>query len=300
MRMFEKSNINFVGNRKIGYAVSGLFVLISIAAILFRGLQFGIDFKGGKEFVIGFDQPVSVADVRTSVSDAIGSQPETKLFGSDREMLLRIDSELELNELSAKINTALASRFPENKAEIIKTDVVGPRFADDLKRAALWAIIFSLIMIFGYILARFRNWRFSVGAVAALAHDVIVVLGAITIFDSVFSFSLDVDQNMIAALLTIVGYSINDTVVIFDRIRENLQIHKNENIETLVNRAINQTLSRTIITTGTTLFVVLGLFLFGGEVLKGLSFALLVGMIAGTYSTIFVASPLYIDLQKSK
>jgi preprotein translocase SecF subunit len=298
MRIFEKANFDFVGNRKVGYLFSGAMVLIALAGIIIRGLQFGIDFKGGKEFVISFDQPVSVSDVRSTLTTPLGTQPETKIFGSPKELLLRVDSDKDLNDLTAIINTTLAASFPENKSEIVKTDVVGPRFAEDLKRGALLAIIFSLIMIFGYILIRFRNWRFSAGAVAALAHDVIVVLGAITIFDHFFSFSLDLDQNMIAAMLTIVGYSINDTVVIFDRIRENLQVHKNEPLESLVNRSINQTLSRTIITTGTTLFVVAGLFLFGGEVLKGLSFALLVGMVAGTYSTIFVASPLYIDLSK--
>jgi preprotein translocase SecF subunit len=275
-------------------------VLISLIGIAVRGLQFGIDFKGGKEFVVSFENPASVADVRTVLTTAIGSQPETKIFGSDKDLLLRIDSDKDLNDLTAIINATLAEKFTDNKSVIIKTDVVGPRFAEDLKQSALMAILFSLVMIFTYILIRFSNWRFSAGAVAALAHDVIVVLGAITIFDHFFSFNLDLDQNMIAALLTIVGYSINDTVVIFDRIRENLQVHKNESLETLVNRSVNQTLSRTIITTGTTLFVVLGMFIFGGEVLKGLSFALLVGMVAGTYSTIFVASPLYIDLSRKK
>lgn len=300
MRIFEKANFDFVGNRKAGYIFSGAMVLISLIGIAVRGLQFGIDFKGGKEFVVSFENPASVADVRTVLTTAIGSQPETKIFGSDKDLLLRIDSDKDLNDLTAIINATLAEKFADNKSVIIKTDVVGPRFAEDLKQSALMAILFSLVMIFTYILIRFSNWRFSAGAVAALAHDVIVVLGAITIFDHFFSFNLDLDQNMIAALLTIVGYSINDTVVIFDRIRENLQVHKNESLETLVNRSVNQTLSRTIITTGTTLFVVLGMFIFGGEVLKGLSFALLVGMVAGTYSTIFVASPLYIDLSRKK
>lgn len=175
---------------------------------------------------------------------------------------------------------------------------ISPRFGDDLKSGAVQAVIYAIIIIFIYILIRFRNWTFSAGAVAALVHDVTITLGIFTLLSDVVNFSLLIDQNIIAAFLTIVGYSLNDTVVVFDRIRENSIVHKGMDFLPMVNKSLNDTLSRTVITSITTLFVVLVLFIFGGEVLKGLSFALIIGVVLGTYSSLFVASPLVLELDK--
>lgn len=298
MRLFETPSYEFVRNRKIGYIISTVLIVISIGAIVFKGLSYGIDFNGGTEIVVEFEREASVSDVRSVLTDALGSQPEVKQFGLSRDLLIRTDSELETAALQSTILSTLSENFADNPAIIIKSDVVGPRFADDLKRGALYAVIFSLVVIFLYILVRFRNLGYSVGSVAAIVHDVIIIMGLFTIFNEILPFSLDIDQTIIAAFLTIVGYSLNDTVVVFDRIRENTLVHKTMGIEDMVNQSINDTLSRTVVTSLTTLFVVVVLFIFGGEVLKGFSFALIVGIILGTYSTLFIAVPLLVDLKK--
>jgi preprotein translocase subunit SecF len=298
MRWFETPDYKFVETRKIGYLISGTLLAISIAALLFRGLSYGIDFKGGKELVVEFDTAVSVTEVRDILTPALGSQPEVKQFGLSRDLLVRTDSPLDATTLQNTVVSTLTAAFPGNGVIIIKTDDISPRFADDLKWGALQAVIFSVIVIFLYILVRFRNWRYSVGTIAAITHDVVIILGVFVIFRDILPFSLDIDQTTIAAFLTIVGYSLNDTVVVFDRLREDSQIHKTDPLEKMVNRAMNATLSRTVVTSLTTLFVVVVLFIFGGEVLKGLSFALIVGIILGTYSTLYVACPIVVDLKK--
>jgi preprotein translocase subunit SecF len=297
MRLFETPSYEFVRNRKIGYIISTVLLVISIGAIVFKGLSYGIDFNGGTEIVVEFDRDASVTDVRSVLTVALGSQPEVKQFGLSRDLLIRTDVEMETSALQNTILSTLAANFADNPAIIIKSDVVGPRFADDLKRGAIYAVIFSLVVIFLYILVRFRNLGYSVGSVAAIVHDVIIITGLFTIFNEILPFSLDIDQTIIAAFLTIVGYSLNDTVVVFDRIRENTLVYKTMGIEDMVNRSINDTLSRTVVTSLTTLFVVVVLFIFGGEVLKGFSFALIVGIVLGTYSTLFIAVPLLVDLK---
>lgn len=299
MRWFENPSYNITGNRYIAYIFSGVMVLASLIGIFGYGLEYGIDFKGGKSFVLQFDQPIEVTEIRAELTEPLGGAPEVKIFGSDREILIRTDNPNAINVVQDIITSALAKAYPENDAMVIRTDVVGPRFAEDLKRGALNATIFAVVAIFLYILVRFKDWRFSTGAVVALTHDVLVVLGIITIFREILPFSLEIDQTIIAALLTIVGYSINDTVVIFDRIRENLQRHKGMDYEELINKSTNETLSRTVITSLTTLFVVVVLFFFGGQVLKGFSFSLILGIIFGTYSSIFIASSLALDLEKN-
>jgi preprotein translocase SecF subunit len=298
MRWFETPEYTFVETRKYGYMISGTLLAISIAALLFKGLSYGIDFKGGKELVVEFDTAVSVTEVRDILTPALGSQPEVKQFGLSRDLLVRTDSPLDATTLQNTVISTLTTAFPGNGVVIIKTDDISPRFADDLKWGALQAVIFSVIVIFLYILVRFRNWRYSLGTVAAIAHDVVIILGVFVIFNGILPFSLDIDQTTIAAFLTIVGYSLNDTVVVFDRLREDSQIHKTDPLEKMVNRAMNATLSRTVVTSLTTLFVVVVLFIFGGEVLKGLSFALIVGIVLGTYSTLYVACPIVVDLKK--
>lgn len=300
MRWFETPNYRFVENRKIGYYISIAMVVISLTALLFKGLTFGIDFRGGKELVVEFDTAVSVTEVRDYLTAALGSQPEVKQFGLSRDLLVRTDSELEATELQNTIVSTLTTAYPGNNVVIIKTDDISPRFADDLKWGALNAILFSLVVVFLYILVRFKDWKYSVGTIVAITHDVIIILGVFVIFNGILPFSLDVDQNIIAAFLTIVGYSLNDNVVVFDRLREDSLIYKTDPLDKMVNRAMNSTLSRTVVTSLTTLFVVVVLFIFGGEVLKGLAFALIVGITLGTYSTLYVACPLVVDLKKKQ
>lgn len=296
MRWFETPNFDFVSKRKIAYVISGILLAISIGAILTKGLQYGIDFKGGKEIVLKFESAVDVTEIRSSLTTPLGSTPEVKLFGSESEVLIRTDNTNTIEEIETVVRSTMSQLYPDNQAETEKTDSVGPRIAEDLKSGGLQAVIYSMIIIFVYILARFRKWTFSAGAVAALFHDVTITLGIFTLLSDVVNFSLLIDQNIIAAFLTIVGYSLNDTVVVFDRIRENSIVHKGMEFIPMVNKSLNDTLSRTIITSVTTLFVVAVLFIFGGEVLKGFSFALLIGIVLGTYSSLFVASSLVVEL----
>jgi len=296
MRWFETPNFDFVSKRKIAYIFSGILLAISIGAIVSKGLQYGIDFKGGKELVLKFENSVDVTEIRSSLTTPLGSSPEVKLFGSESEVLIRTDNIGTIEEIETIVRSTVAQLYPDNDAITEKTDSVGPRIAEDLKSGGLQAVIYSMIIIFIYILIRFRKWTFSAGAVAALFHDVTITLGIFTLLSDVVSFSLLIDQNIIAAFLTIVGYSLNDTVVVFDRIRENSIVHKGMEFIPMVNKSLNDTLSRTIITSVTTLFVVAVLFIFGGEVLKGFSFALLIGIVLGTYSSLFVASSLVVEL----
>ncbi|MEO9886799.1 MAG: protein translocase subunit SecF [Balneola sp.] len=296
MRWFETPNFDFVSKRKIAYIFSGILLAISIGAIVSKGLQYGIDFKGGKEIVLKFESAVDVTEIRSSLTNPLGSTPEVKLFGSESEVLIRTDNIGTIEEIETIVRSTVAQLYPDNDAVTEKTDSVGPRIAEDLKSGGLQAVIYSMIIIFIYILIRFRKWTFSAGAVAALFHDVTITLGVFTLLSDVVNFSLLIDQNIIAAFLTIVGYSLNDTVVVFDRIRENSIVHKGMEFIPMVNKSLNDTLSRTIITSVTTLFVVAVLFIFGGEVLKGFSFALLIGIVLGTYSSLFVASSLVVEL----
>ncbi len=298
MRWFETPNFDFIKTQKIMYLVSGTLFIGSILAVLTMGLNYGIDFRGGKEFVFDFEQEVEVVEVRNHLTEPLGATPELKLFGSPSEILIRTDAEGDINDVQNLIHSNLNELYPDNPATVIKTDIVGPRFAEDLKMAALNSIIFAVAVVFIYILIRFKGWYYSAGAVAALIHDVVIVLGIFTVLEPLVNFNVTIDQALIAAFLTIVGYSLNDTVVVFDRIRENSLIYKTMEFKEMVNKSLNDTLSRTVITSVTTLFVVTVLFIFGGEVLKGFSFALVVGVILGTYSSLFVASSFVVELQE--
>ncbi|MBO6537582.1 MAG: protein translocase subunit SecF [Balneolaceae bacterium] len=298
MRWFETPNIDFVGKRKGAYIFSGIMFTLSLVVIITQGLQYGIDFKGGSEFVYKFSEPVSTTEVRQLLTEPLGSAPEVKQFGTDVEVLIRTDNTASKEDVEVIIQETFNAQLSNITYESESSSYISPRFGDDLKSGAVQAVIYAIIIIFIYILIRFRNWTFSAGAVAALVHDVTITLGIFTLLSDVVNFSLLIDQNIIAAFLTIVGYSLNDTVVVFDRIRENSIVHKGMDFLPMVNKSLNDTLSRTVITSITTLFVVLVLFIFGGEVLKGLSFALIIGVVLGTYSSLFVASPLVLELDK--
>lgn len=298
MRIFENINFPFVKYRKTAYLFSGTLMLLSIVSLMTRGLELGIDFTGGMEFVVSGASAPGATAVREALTPVLGSEPEVKTFG-EGDLLIRVAAEGEIAEVQQRIVETIRQRFPGTQPEILQTDVVGPRFAEDLKQAALYSVLGAILVIFVYILIRFE-WRFGLGAVVALFHDILITLGLFSFLHGWLPFSLAIDQTIIAAFLTIAGYSVNDTVIVFDRIREYTTIFKTTPFEEVVDRSINATLSRTIITSGSTLLVVLILFIFGGEVLRGFTFALLVGIGIGTYSSIFVASPIVIELKRAR
>ena len=292
MRFFGKTNIDFMRPRNIAYVLSAVVILAGLASVLIRGLDFGIDFLGGTELIVQFREPVEIADVRRAM-DRIGfGRAEIKTFGSNRDILVRTVEQAQGTEVADKIRTGLTDYFSKNPYIVLKEDKIGPKIGAELRRDALYAVIASVVVIGAYIWLRFK-FIYGVGAVVALIHDVLVTLGLISIFDGVLN--LEIDQNMVAAFLTLVGLSVNDTVVIFDRIRENQKIFKTMPLEQLMNKSLNETLSRTIITMGTIFAVLLILLIFGGEVNRGFAFALVVGTVAGTYSSIYIASAIALE-----
>jgi len=247
-------------------------------------------------------------DLRSELSnvfvdaDGLKNTPQVKTFGDDNQVKITTSFMIDNNDIStdeiveARLNEGLETSGLNY--EIMSSQKVGPTIADDIKDAAVWSIIFSLLVIFMYILLRFRKWQFSLGAVAAVFHDVVIVLSIFSVFYGILPFSLEIDQAFIAAILTIIGYSLNDTVVVFDRVREYMNINKKKKIQEFMNSSLNSTLSRTINTSLTTFFVLLIIFVFGGEVIRGFMFALMVGVIVGTYSSLFIASPIMLDTIK--
>jgi len=301
MRIFENANFNFVETRRKAYVFSGILIALSLFGLVVHGLELGIDFKGGMEFVVDSQERLNVTQVRAALGETLGQEPEVKTYADQAEgvdaLLIRTLPEGDITQVQQRILEGVTAAFPNAQPQIIKTDVVGPRFAEDLKEGAVFAVLGSLLVIFLYILLRFE-WRFGVGAVAALFHDVLITLGVFALLHGFLPFSLQIDQAIIAAFLTIVGYSLNDTVVIFDRVREFTNLFKTDPYNEVVNRSINTTLSRTIVTSGTTLLVVATLFIFGGEVLRGFAFALIFGVMIGTYSSVYVATPIVVELHE--
>jgi len=287
MRLFGKTNIDFMGKRRMWYMVSATVILIGMVSLMMKGIDYGIDFLGGTELIVQFTQDVRIGDVRTAM-DKIGfGKAEIKTFGSDRDILVRTVEQGEGTVIADKIRGALKEHFPANPYTVLKEDKIGPKIGRELRMNALYAVIASLIAIWLYVAVRFK-FAYGAGAVIALFHDVLVTLGMVSIFDGVFN--LEISQNMIAAFLTLVGLSVNDTVVIFDRMRENQKIFRTMPLKELMNKSLNETLSRTIITSGTIFIVLVVLLVFGGEVTRGFAFALTVGIVTGTYSSIYLAS----------
>jgi preprotein translocase subunit SecF len=292
MRFFGKTNIDFMGKRNLWYAVSAAVIVIGLISVVVKGLDFGIDFLGGTELIVQFDRTASISDVRSAM-DKIGfGRAEIKSFGSPRDILVRTAEQGEGSTVGDKIRVGLKDAFPQNPYIVLKEDKIGPKIGAELRRGAVYAVIASLIAIWIYVWFRFK-FIYGVGAVVALFHDVLVTLGLVSMFNGVLN--LEIDQNMIAAFLTLVGLSVNDTVVIFDRIRENQKIFKTMPLQQLMNKSLNETLSRTIITSGTIFIVLAVLLIFGGEVNRGFAFALTVGIITGTYSSIYIASAVALE-----
>jgi preprotein translocase subunit SecF len=292
MRFFKKTTIDFMGARGICYMISGAVILIGMITLAIRGVDFGIDFLGGTELIVQFNQPIPISDIRTSMDRVGMGRAEIKSFGSDRDILIRTVEQAEGTTIGDRMQTALKESFPTNPYTLLKEDKIGPKIGAELRRNALYAVIASVIAIGVYVGFRFK-FIYGVGAVVALFHDVLVTLGLIAIFNGVFN--LEINQNMIAAFLTLVGLSVNDTVVIFDRMRENQKIFRSMGLLELMNKSLNETLSRTIITSGTIFIVLVVLLSVGGEVTRGFAFALTVGIITGTYSSIYIASAVVLD-----
>jgi SecD/SecF fusion protein len=307
MALFKNTDIKMTVRKRVGYIVSTVLVIGSIASIAALGFKTGVDFQGGRQYKVEFAKEVSADDVRKPLTEAFGGNaPVIRTLSAetnDNPMLLITTSyRNEDDNVSEELEDMLESRLNESvagaEAKIVESTRVGPTVANDIRRSAVYSVIFSLLVIFLYILVRFRRYQFSLGAIAALFHDVTIVLGIFSFLGvmDLLPFSLEVDQAFIAAVLTIIGYSINDTVVVFDRIRENFGQMKSSHISDIFNISINQTLSRTLMTSVTTIITILILLIFAGDVIRGFMFALLVGIIVGTYSSIFVASPISHDL----
>ena len=281
------TKINFIGKKKFALMISTIVILISFGSIFLQGgLKYGVDFAGGILLQIKFSTAVDISEVRSAL-EAMGSKDAmVQKFGGENEFLIRIEkSAEELETLSKKIQTSLQEKFKDNKPEVRRAEVVGPKVGKDLKVKALWAVVLSFAGILIYVTFRFHTFSYGFGGIIALVHDIIVTYGAISLFGIEYSLST------MAVILTIIGFSINDTIVIFDRVRENIKKMRKEDLATIMNVSINETLGRTILTTGTVMMVVLILFFFGGPVIHDFAAAMIVGLITGTYSTVYIASP---------
>ncbi|RST28281.1 protein translocase subunit SecD [Chryseobacterium lacus] len=322
--LFRNTWIDFIGKRKYAYIISAVITLVSLGSIFTQGFKFGVDFNGGRSYVVRFDQSVQSAKADESLQkifvnkDGDQSAVDVKTFGSDNQLKVTTDYKIDEESVEADMDVeqklfeglkpflpkdATIDSFKSSGDEaygIISSVKVGPTVADDIKTGGAFALIISLVGIFLYILLRFKRWQFSTGAVASLLHDAIVILGAYSILRNVMPFSMEINQDFIAAILTVLGYSINDTVIIFDRIREYLREKKSLTLESLFNDSISSTLGRTFNTAFATFLVVLAIFIVGGENLRGFMFALLIGVGFGTYSTWFIASAVTYDLLKKK
>jgi SecD/SecF fusion protein len=312
--MLSNLNFDFMSKRKVAYLISTGIIIVGLAIAAINGLKFGVDFTGGRTYTVEFSEPVSTTDLKTGLDAQMDGSVEAKTFGGNN--IVKITTSYLINEDSDEANREVEARVLEGIAEItgynqvqdarrleatsfalIGSSKVGATVADDIKNSSMEAMFFALVAIFLYILLRFRKWQFSLASIIALVHDTAFVVAAFAIA-SALGATFEIDQVFIAAMLTVVGYSINDTVIVFDRIRENISNRGSSNLVQMFNDAINQTMSRTLITSATTLIVVLVLLIFGGEVLAGFSFALLIGVLVGTYSSIYIASPIVVDLMK--
>ena len=312
----QNTHVDFLGKKKIAYIVSGVLILISLVSIFTKGFTYGVDFTGGRTYVVRFDTPVTAEEIREAAIAEFDGAVEVKQFGGESQMkittqyLVEDESSDADAEVESKLYNALGGFFADelsfseftstldNPNGIISSDKVGPTIANDITRDAIIAVILALIVIFGYIAVRFKGWTWGLGGVTGLAHTALIVIGFFSLFSGILPFSLDIDQTFIAAILTIIGYAINDTVVIFDRIREYKELHPKADFRQNVNEALNSTLSRTMNTSLTTLVTMLAIAIFGGEVIRGLAVALILGIVIGTYASIFIATPIMFDVTK--
>lgn len=321
---FQNAKIDFLGKRKISYAVSLILILVSLVSLFTRRLDFGVDFLGGRTYTVRFDKPVSTRDLtdalakRFTDSDGQPVRPAVKTFGGDDQVKITTKYKIDRNDIAAddeivrKLYDGLKAYLPagytldrfqttasDSPYGIMQSMKVGPTIADDIQKGALWAVLFSLAVVFVYILMRFARWQFSAGAVIAVFHDSLIVLGIFSLLHGWVPFSLEIDQAFVAAILTVIGYSLNDTVIVFDRIREYFKGRLKRSFGDQINAAVNSTLSRTLNTSLTTLFVLLVICCFGGENIRGFVFAIMIGVVVGTYSSVFIATPIMYDFNRA-
>jgi len=311
---FKNMNVNFLAKKKLAYGISSILVIISLVSLFFvNGLNQGVDFVGGRTFQVRFEKEVVASEVSATLTKTFGTNVEAKTFGTGNQ--LKITTKYKVNEesegvdkeVNEKLFEGLKSYFPKTSYEdfvtnsdgkefgILQASKVGPTVAEDIKTNSYWAVLGSLFIVFLYLLISFRKWQFSLGAVLAVFHDVIIVLGVYSLFWKVLPFNMEIDQAFIAAILTVIGYSLNDTVIVFDRVREYLGKDVKGTFNDVVNKALNTTLSRTVNTSLTTLIVLFAIFILGGETIRGFVFAILVGILVGTYSSLFIATPVMAD-----
>lgn len=307
---FKNSAIKFLEKRKTFYIISGVVILLGVGSLFTRGLNQGVDFTGGRNYIVRFvnNDEVSTVEVANLLEAKFGHAPDVKTYGDANQV--KITTKYKIEDDAPEVDEEIENLLYNGLKPIIGDNVsfddfnnnykkssqkVGPTIADDIKVQAIWAILFSLLVVFIYIFIRFRNWQYGLGALIALVHDVLIILGLFSLLYSIMPFSLEIDQAFIAAILTVVGYSINDTVVVFDRIREYTGLYPKRDRASIINSALNSTLSRTFSTSLSTFVVLLTIFLFGGEVIRGFVFALLIGVVVGTYSSLFIATPVVYD-----
>ena len=313
--LFRNLQIKFLEKRKATYIISSLLILISLSSLFVQGLNQGVDFLGGRSYIVRFDQEVNSSDIESTLNNVFGSA-EVKTFGAANQ--LKITTKYKVDEEGLAVDNEIKNLLYENLSSqfinqidynqfiggenigVMSSIKVGPTIADDIKQNSIWAIFGSLVIVFLYILLRFQKWQFSLGAVSAVFHDILIVLGVFSLTYKIMPFNMEINQAFIAALLTVIGYSLNDTVVVFDRIREFFKIHTSWDNKTTVNTALNSTLSRTLNTSLTTLIVLIAIFVFGGESIRGFMFALIIGVLVGTYSSVFIATPIMFDSYKKR
>lgn len=308
----QNTKVDFMKIRKSMYILSAALFLISFASFAVRGFSLGIDFTGGRNYIVSFDKPVKTEEVKTLLKDAFeGDLPQVITIGNDNQV--RISTKYKINEDGANIDNEIESKLYTNlksmlnsnvtEAQFIKDNIkssskVGPTVADDIKTSAVWAVILAVLGIGLYILIRFREWGYTLGAVVSLAHDVVITMGIFSLLYGFLPFSMEIDQSFIAAILTVLGYSINDTVINYDRIRENVSLYPKRDRITIINDSVNQMLGRTFSTTFTVIITLIAMFIFGGDSIRGFIFAMLFGIFIGTYSSVFIASPITVEMDK--
>ncbi|MBK6609705.1 MAG: protein translocase subunit SecDF [Sphingobacteriales bacterium] len=310
--MFKNIKYDFIGIRRIPFALSFVAVIIGLVSFFTKGFEMGVDLKGGRTYVVKFDQTANASDIRDAIAAKLGSTPIVQTFGSSNQVKITTSHLIDNNdpEVDKKVISDIHEVLVKfgakpdfnafSKENLQSSQKVGANIADDIKRGAVWATMLALLSIFAYITMRFPNWRYGLGAVLATSHDGVVILALFSIFAGILPFSLEIDQTFIAAFLTIIGYSVNDTVVIFDRVREYIRNNPKRDLKETMNDAIASTLSRTINVSLSMLLVVLCLFIFGGDVIRGFAFAMIVGIIVGTYSSIFIASSVVYEFAKGR